>query len=65
MAQNLLAEKLKQIKESKKQRSLARSSLERAERFRQLCREVQDLHADHPLSAAEIAAEIDAVRRSQ
>lgn len=65
VAQNLLEEKLKQIKESKKKRSLDPAKVALGSRFSQLCREVQELHADNPLSEAEIAAEIDAVRRGE
>lgn len=65
VAQNLLEEKLKKIQQSKKKRSLDPGKVALAERFSQLCREVQELHADNPLSAAEIAAEIDTVRRGE
>jgi hypothetical protein len=65
LAQKLLEEKLKKIQESKKERSLDPAKVALGERFRQLCREVQDLHADNPLSPADIAAEIDAVRRGE
>ena len=64
-AQILLEEKLKKIQESKKKRSLDPAKVDLRSRFSQLCREVQALHSDNPLSEAEIAAEIDAVRRGE
>ena len=65
LAQKLLEEKLKKIRGLNPKRSLDPAKVALAERFSQLCREVQDLHADNPLSEAEIAAEIDAVRRGE
>ena len=62
IAQQLLEEKLQIIRESHQQRSLDPAKVALAEKFRQLCQEIQQLHADNPLSEAEIAAEIDAVR---
>ena len=65
VAEKLLEEKLKKIKGSKKQRALDPAKVALGSRFSQLCREAQELHADNPLSEAEIAAEIDAVRRGE
>lgn len=65
LAQSLLEEKLKKIEESKKKRTIDPAKAALAERFSQLCREVQELHTDNPLSAAEITAEIDAVRKGK
>ncbi len=64
-AQNLLEENLKKIKESKKNQTFNPKKASLAKRFRGLCQEVQQLYADNPLSEAEIAAEIDAVRREE
>jgi hypothetical protein len=36
-----------------------------AEEFSQLCQETQELHADHPLTDAEIDEEIAAYRRGE
>ncbi|MDY7005103.1 MAG: hypothetical protein SWX82_14465 [Cyanobacteriota bacterium] len=65
VAQNLLEENLKKIKESKKNQAFNPKKAALAQRFRDLCKEVQELYADNPLSEAEIAAEIDAVRREE
>lgn len=65
VAEKLLAEKLKQIRESNQNQSPNPAKVALAENFRQLCREIQELQADNPLSEAEIAAEIDAVRRGE
>jgi len=62
LAQNLLEEKLKIIKESRKNTPENPAKVALAKRFSELCREIQELHTDNPLSEAEIAAEIDAVR---
>ncbi|WP_199247069.1 hypothetical protein [[Phormidium] sp. ETS-05] len=64
-AQNLLEEKLQKIRQSKAKPSLEPAKLALAARFSQLCREVQELQADNPLSEADIAAEIDAVRSGE
>ncbi|NEN93852.1 MAG: hypothetical protein F6K48_35245, partial [Okeania sp. SIO3H1] len=63
LAQNLLEENLKKIKESNKNQTFNPKKAVLAQRFRDLCKEVQELYADNPLSEAEIAGEIDAVRR--
>ncbi len=65
VAQNLLEENLKKIKESQKNQTFNPKKAALAQRFRNLCREVQELYADDPLSEAEIAAEIDAFRRGE
>ena len=65
IAQQLLEDKLKIIRESHQQHSLDPAKVALAERFRQLCQEIQDLHADNPLSEAEMAAEINAVRSGE
>ncbi|HIK11877.1 MAG TPA: hypothetical protein IGS52_16725 [Oscillatoriaceae cyanobacterium M33_DOE_052] len=64
-AQNLLEEKLQKIKFLKAKPSLDPAKLALKSRFSQLCREVQELHADNPLSEADIAAEIEAVRSGE
>lgn len=64
-AKNLLAEKLKEIKASPNKRSSDPAKIALGEKFSQLCKEVQNSHADNPLSEAEIALEIDTVRSSQ
>jgi hypothetical protein len=61
VAQKLLEEKLKTIRESSKNTPENPAKVALAQRFRELCREIQKLHTDNPLSEAEIAAEIDAV----
>ncbi len=65
IVQQLLEEKLKKIREYKKNEKVNPEKIALAKRFRELCRETQELHADNPLSEEEIAAEIDAVRRGE
>ncbi|VXD18041.1 hypothetical protein PL8927_600231 [Planktothrix serta PCC 8927] len=62
VAQNLLEEKLKTIRELRKNTPENPAKVALAQRFSELCREIQELHTDNPLSEAEIAAEIEAVR---
>ena len=65
LAQNLLEENLKKIKGSNKNQTFNPKKAALAQRFKDLCKEVQELYADNPLSEAEIAAEIDAFRREE
>ena len=64
IVQQLLEEKLKKIREYKKNEKVNPEKRALAEKFRQLRKEIQELHADNPLSEEEIAAEIDAVRKN-
>lgn len=61
-AKKLFLEKQQKIAMAKENTKTNPGRLALGEQFRQLCRETQELHADSPLSAEEIAAEIDAVR---
>lgn len=62
IAKKLFLEKQQKIAKAKENTKTDPRRLALGEQFRQLCRETQELHADRPLSAEEIAAEIDAVR---
>ncbi|MDY6804847.1 MAG: hypothetical protein SXA11_13705 [Cyanobacteriota bacterium] len=63
--QTLLEEKLRKIRENRKNKKVNPEQIALAEQFRQLRREIQELHKDNPLSEEEIAAEVDAVRRGE
>ena len=63
--QKLLEEKLKKMREERKNEKVNPEKVALAKKFRELCRETQELHKDHPLSEEEIAAEVDAVRRGE
>lgn len=65
IVQQLLEEKLKKIRENRKNKKVNPEKRALAEQFRQLRKEIQELHADNPLSEEEIAAEVDAVRRGE
>ncbi|NEP47146.1 MAG: hypothetical protein F6K35_51380 [Okeania sp. SIO2H7] len=62
VAKKLFLEKQQKIATAKENIRTDLRRLALGEEFRQLCKETQELHADRPLSAEEIAAEIDAVR---
>jgi hypothetical protein len=64
LVNKLLEKKLKKIQDFRKNQTLNATNVALSERYSELCREIQGLQTDHPLSEAEIAAEIDAVRSS-
>ncbi|NEP43253.1 MAG: hypothetical protein F6K35_30125 [Okeania sp. SIO2H7] len=64
-ARKMLEEKVRQARKLKSDRSQDNPRAKLAERFRELCRETQELHADNPLTEEDIAAEIDAYRRGE
>lgn len=64
-ALKMLEEKVRQARQLKSGRSEDNPRAKLAERFRELCRETQELHADNPLTEEDIAAEIDAYRRGE
>jgi antitoxin ParD1/3/4 len=68
VAENLLAEKLKKLRQELQQnqdKNLDPHRYALAEEFRKLCTQTQALHADNPLTPEEIAAEIEAYRRGE
>lgn len=64
-ALKMLEEKVRQARKLKSDRSQDNPRAKLAEKFRELCRETQELHADNPLTEEDIAAEIDAYRRGE
>jgi Arc/MetJ-type ribon-helix-helix transcriptional regulator len=64
-AQKLLEEKIKMMQEIKENYQPDTHRQKLAEQFSQLCQETQELHADHPLTDAEIDEEIAAYRRGE
>ena len=64
-ALKMLEEKARQARQLKSDRSEDNPRAKLAEKFRELCRETQELHADNPLTEEDIAAEIDAYRRGE
>jgi uncharacterized protein (UPF0305 family) len=65
IVQQFLEEKLKKIREQRKNKKVNPEKIALAKRFRELRKETQELHKDNPLSEEEIAAEVDAVRRGE
>jgi antitoxin ParD1/3/4 len=64
-AQNLLEEKIKMMQEIKNNYRPDPHRQTLAIEFIELCEETQALHANQPLTEAEIAEEIDAYRRGE
>jgi len=65
IVQQLLEEKLKKMREERKNKKVNPEQRALAKQFRQLRKEIQELHKDNPLSEEEIAAEVEAVRRGE
>lgn len=64
-AQNLMEEKIKMMQAIKNNYRPDPHRETLAREFIELCEETQALHADQPLTGAEIAEEIDAYRRGE
>jgi len=64
-AENLLEEKIKMMRKIQNNYQPDPHKQSLAREFIQLCKETQALHADSPLTEAEIAEEIDAYRREK
>ncbi|WP_017303592.1 ribbon-helix-helix domain-containing protein [Spirulina subsalsa] len=67
-AKALLKEKIRNYRkerENSKTKPIDPERVRLAEEFKRLCQETQALHADHPLTDEQIAAEIEAYRRGE